>query len=526
MPEHVDPAPVAPPAPEPVTITRPQLERRSAEALERLRRGLAAQGRVFAQADAVLVLTHGGHIRQFAAAANPHALGVLLHHQGILSLIDGRPRDARRRQNAPGQGGGPVAMRSGDYVNLGATVLNLGGLPAVQSIVQAPAAIEVGGALTWAAPGYHPASRTLVLAGAPLPPAQPWAGALDVVARRRAPHLFDLFSCAPFLTCRDHCNLLVWTVLLFARPALDHFPFLILNSNRKSTGKTTVMRAVAHLLRGDDAPAPVNFAASEDKMDFAIADFAGRPGPTLICVDNVRAKRGQAHLIRSQKISSAQGMHVIGASPKCQSTQPVFDPVFVFTMNSARLEHDLADKFLTVSLHTPNNAPHYFTPVHPLDWARAHRSEIIAEIRPLLEGRRLDTPLGDKLGSRFGRWESLAHAVAADLGLEVDFGAATTSLSNIALVEFNELYEHLKDAGPVTVRALVDATLTRPELLELNAALSQSGALSDARRAAALIDWLHAYILGSDFVLDGRPTKFTLDARTPGGILTKHVGII
>jgi hypothetical protein len=352
--------------------------------------------------------------------------------------------------------------------------------PAVDTVVHGPAFAICGDGIDELVEGFNPVSRSVILgSGLPAVLPEPAEG---------FPHLHALFGGLLFADEVMHANLLGTLCAMFARTALREFPILILDAAQKSSGKTVTASTLGYLLTGREQ-APITYSGNEHEFEVRLGDFAHLPGPHVIHIDNVRAKTGQISRIRSQALSAAVHRHCIKTRKLHEGLAPLFDPIFLFTMNGARVEGDLADKVVTLSLRRPPGADiHRKIMPWPMDYARAHRLEILAEIFSILRGLKLDGLDVSVQHTRFYHFEQIMIKSSKVLGLEASLDPARVRTADVCVVELLHLIgDELPvecAAGRVPIKALADKLEASPGVKELNEILSSASRSQKGKREA------------------------------------------
>lgn len=326
------------------------------------------------------------------------------------------------------------------------------------------------------------------------------------------PHLKEWFSGILFADPVYHGNLMGTIAAMFSRTAGIEFPLILLDANEKSVGKSKVATAIGLLLTGSLVD-PCVFTGNEEEMERRIAKNAKKPGPTYLFVDNVRPKKGQAPQIRSQVLCTLATQKSVLVRALYEGLVPVFDPIAVITMNGARVEPDLADRIVRVSLmRPPGPANHREIDPHPVKYAEEHRGALLAEVFHLLENLELTPVQGGRWFTRFYDFERVAVAAAAALGLEASFDPSRIQNAD-AIV--HELYYLLVDKfeGRASFPQLVEAITVSTRLTELREFLLQQGRV-DRGLALFLQEYVQGNFVGKPFRLDKKQISFIIVADT------------
>jgi len=210
--------------------------------------------------------------------------------------------------------------------------------------------------------------------------------------------------------------------------------------------------------------------------------------------DNVRAKRRQTGEVRSQTLSAAATTGVASGRVLYKGMRPVHFIIPIFTMNEASVEHDLHDKTLHVSLTRPANINEreyvYFNP-SPLEYAKKHRQELLAEAATLLESFQLTddfVPVG-----RMKRFEQIATLACEKLGMQCSFSPHVGTL-DATLIELTKAVEAF-EKQPVKIDDVVEQVLTNPDTFpQLNDGFLQKRLTGAGQRRAFIHNQIKHYI--------------------------------
>lgn len=285
------------------------------------------------------------------------------------------------------------------------------------------------------------------------------------------PHLKTVFSGLTFQAPVYYPNLIGITCAMFARTAMGPFPIVLLDARKKSSGKSTLAEALVYLLTGREGAEPIVYTGEEQELERRFGMFCGRAGPNLIWIDNVRAKTGQAHQIRSQLLSAMATTRCVRVRGLYREPAPLFDPIVIATMNGVRVEGDLSDKVVRVSLAMKDEgALHQVITPNPLHYAQEYRREIVAEACHVLESIGLDPVPSMVFSTRFYDFESVAVAAAKHLGFDCTFRSDTVDSADAFLEELFRVVtgEFTRTEQEVTFPALVNVIQANPGLRELN----------------------------------------------------------
>jgi hypothetical protein len=232
------------------------------------------------------------------------------------------------------------------------------------------------------------------------------------------PLLKTLFSGLLFQDPLYLGNLVGTFVAAWARTALRDFPIILLDGNQKSCGKSTVARAFMYLF-DDKEPDSLTYKGTQERMETDIGTkYAGLgvPGPNPIWIDNIMASKRSDGMVQSQLLSSAANSHIVTANRHYFGPSPVSEPIFLLTMNKARISPDLSDKSQKFCLRIPPTMRQRVLNPPPDEFARDNVCGLVAEIESLLEPMRF-IPFADTFFTRMYLYEQIVTQVATALGL-------------------------------------------------------------------------------------------------------------
>jgi hypothetical protein len=315
------------------------------------------------------------------------------------------------------------------------------------------------------------------------------------------PFLHKLFSGLLFADPLYCANLYGYLLASFARTALDDYPVLLLDAEDKSSGKTKTATAIGELLMGE-TPEPIGYAGGEQDVETRLGKYCEKTGPNFILIDNVRPKRGQTKQIRASIIKILTNSRCPGIRTLYKTGAPLCDPIAVFTMNGARVERDLADSIVRVSLRRPFGAAnHRMIDPNPAKWARAHRLAIMAEALAILRAVELpDLTQESALGTRFYDFERVAVAAAGAMGLVANYHPEMVQTADAVVTElYNLMMDEFQGTAPMP--ALVAKIMTSSRVTELRDMLSAEGR-TDRGLAFFLHEWLETTLKGQKHQID------------------------
>lgn len=454
---------------------------------------LAATGHLFKYDDHEVVVALSPDLDQLWVLTSWAALGDYLLSSKMVRII--------------GQNGDSLGINPVNCSLLGKIVgYNNSRLPRMSQLLRSPAyRLTSSGALEDRAAGYDPISGTVVV---------PSSDPLDVVGEEvdpTYPHLNTIFSGLLFTDTVYKANLIGLLCAMAARSAIREFPLILIDSRQKSSGKTAVASAMRHVIMGGAEEGSITYSGTEQEFEVRLGAFAGKPGPIVIHVDNVRAKQGGISRIRSQVLAASVHSHVVRCRQLYKGPTPLADPVVLITMNGARVEGDLADKSVVIALVRPPGPDNHraLTP-HPLDYAREHRLGILAEIRSILSKVNLNEKAN--YSTRFYQFEGVVLQAAKLVGLEASFDPARVRSTDVCLDELLHLIqdEKLMEAdSTVSIQKVCNTIQASPGIRELNEVLSSSSRAVSGR-VQVLTDYLQDNVDGHTFRWCGKVVRLDL----------------
>ena len=388
--------------------------------------------------------------------------------------------------------------------------------PRVTGLYRLPAVVtDDSGRLCQAWPGVHP-DRHLLFVNGMVPPAE------VEVANPDYPLLKEWMSSIEFTSEVFRANLMGYILSCLARPILPQFPFLVVDATSRKQGKTTVADAIAYFLTGDTV-SPITHTGDEQELEKRIASSCGLPGPNIVYLDNIRPKRGQSGVIRSQYLAAAATNPCVKVRPVYgKRAEPVDYPITMLTMNEARVESDLHDRSVRVVL--TGKAGRYFNP-NPFVMVKQYRRQLQAEAIHLLQS--LDLNAEFKPVSRMGDWEQIATLAAAKLGLTTDYDADAVDTPDAAVKELISLVTEMCEESTAhpTFPDLADRLLmNRDALPELHSIVKRTNATTSARRGNAIRKFMWS-LSERALCIDAKRVQFVIE-HNPHKVLTARLETI
>jgi hypothetical protein len=374
-------------------------------------------------------------------------------------------------------------------------------LPVVDRVVRAPCYDIVGGRLVRSGPGLDVVRRRYVEVPnyGILPPADP-----------HYPLLKAWFSGLLWQDPTHYANWLGTICAAWARTAIEAFPILLLDSNKKSAGKTYTAESFCRLFMGVPKPA-ITYSGTEGEMETRFGGYcASQQAPVPIMVDNIRCSRRAGGRMHSSALCAATSSHFSAFRKLYHGMAGVSDPIFVFTMNRAKLDDDLFDKTQTFSLYLPPELRNRKLVPMPVRFVERNRLGLIAEIEDILS--KITLPADLPTTTRFYEFQAIAQASAALLGMCPNFDPSLFRVMNPAAEEM--LCIMLDDfAGhPVQVDSLFDKVQAQGEKLPYwNDALHQLSG-SDKSRKRLFPDMLQD-LCGQEFRWGAQREVYSFDLK-------------
>ncbi len=479
---------------EPLVLNAPDIDADITSASEKIVEHLRASGRYFYDPISnsfIVAVGQGGAVRIV-----PEKIGENLTLTGQVRIFTG---GVGRLPPAPMSAGAisPYERRLSTAV-----AYHADRLPHAYGTVWLPqATVGTEGNYVQLGPAYS-AERHLVYFGSGLDP-----HAVEAVDRDY-PHLTSWLSALEFTSPCFRANLYGFVVACFARTECPTFPFLLVDATSKKQGKTTLVEALAYLITGRTVT-PITYTGDESEVEKRLAGSCGKPGPNVIFIDNVRAKRGQTSAIRSQFLAVASTSPYPAIRPVYgKQNVPIDWPIIMMTMNEGSVESDLHDR--SVRLVLTGKEGRYFDP-HPLEYVKAHRMELLAEIFAILRDTQAD-PEGFCPATRFGEFEAIAQQAAEKLNMAVRFDPDAIDTPDNEVRELVAFVESAceEKGGPVSVDDLGVAARfaqnTHPELCQ---AIRNAHAATDRTRGRVIMRLVEK-LQRRSIHLNGRKVHFTL----------------
>jgi hypothetical protein len=374
--------------------------------------------------------------------------------------------------------------------------------PRVSGLYRLPAVVrDESGRLVQAWPGHHRERRLLFTNGMVQPQ--------EVEACDTSyPTLKRWMSAIEFTDEVYRGNLMGYILSCLCRPVLPQFPFLVVDATSRKQGKTTVADAIAYFLTGETV-APITHTGDEQELEKRIASACGLPGPNIVYLDNIRPKRGQSGVIRSQFLAAAATSPTVKVRPVYgKRAEPVDFPITMLTMNEAVVESDLHDR--SVRLVLTGKAGRYFDP-NPLAYAKTYRHELQCEAVHLLQS--LDMAGAFDPVTRMGDWEEIATKAAQALGLSCNYDPDAVDTPDAAVKELVSLVSEMAEENeldPTFPELAERLILNREALPELFSLIRRTNATTNARRGYALRKFMGG-LEERCLCIDGKRVRFMIE---------------
>jgi hypothetical protein len=300
-------------------------------------------------------------------------------------------------------------------------------LPLLKAVVLEPV-IFVGpdGSLSVSKPGFNTAQGVFYHVQPPSKPIEP-SESLE--------HLTTCFSGVPFESPEYRNSILAYLLgAIIFDPAMDP-PLLSITGNSRGIGKSSLAQGVGFILT-NAIPAPIDSTRGDEFAKQVGTRFA--EGSRFIFIDNiVRTNNTSFHNERLASMLTqgySKRVRQLGYSRSVAQA----GTMFCLSMNSGKLDSDLATRSLAVKLYANVSRP-----MNPYvrDYAMKYRREIYAELLGLaLRGPPLTTLTNEHTNFRFRRWLSFVSP-----RIQKHFGPlAITDVSTLDDLS-QELFEYGQD---------------------------------------------------------------------------------
>jgi hypothetical protein len=263
-------------------------------------------------------------------------------------------------------------------------------------------------------PGYDPETGILVH-GIDIEPAE--LG--DAAAGELPPHLNRLLQDFCFRSAADRANAVgaMLTGSLVTNFVETGKPLFLLDGNQPNLGKTLFARTVGMLLDGAD-PTLISYTSDDDEIRKDIcATLRGEP-QSLLIFDNARNKGGtpiSSPTIESNSMTARISIRILGVSENYVRPN---DLLWFVTMNDTKTNADFVSRGLPIRFfYEGDPKQRTFDGREPLDYAREHRREILAELAGMVNRwTQLGRPPGQRW-HRLTRWASIVGGILDANGL-------------------------------------------------------------------------------------------------------------
>lgn len=232
-------------------------------------------------------------------------------------------------------------------------------------------------------PGWNPASGTLV--HGPEVPCElptgvlhePGASGLERLPR----HLRALLSGFCFASDADLANAVgvLLTGLLISHHIETSHPLVLLDGNRPGVGKTLFVRTVGMLLDGCE-PIAMTFTTDGEELEKRIGAGIRQSKSRCFLFDNARVQVGQVignDSLESKSIMPIITTRILGRSENISRPN---DMLWFLTMNDTKTNLDVLSRSLAIRFRCDGNPAEREFSFDPVEYARTHRIEILAEL--------------------------------------------------------------------------------------------------------------------------------------------------
>jgi hypothetical protein len=293
-------------------------------------------------------------------------------------------------------------------------------------------------------PGYDPETGILVH-GIDVEPAE--LG--DVPSGELPPHLHRLLQDFCFRSGADRANAVG---AMLTGSLVTHFvetgkPVFLLDGNKPNLGKTLLARTIGMVLDGLD-PELISYTSDDDEIRKAICATLREQLQSLLIFDNARNKGGapiSSPTIESNSMVARISIRILGVSENYVTPN---DLLWFVTMNNTKTNADFVSRGLPIRFfYEGDPKQRAFDGRQPLNYAREHRREILAELAGMVvRWNQLGRPLGQQ-PHRLTHWASIIGGILDANGL----GEGLTNLDEAA-AEFDSEADELAALAEVAIQ--------------------------------------------------------------------------
>ena len=301
-------------------------------------------------------------------------------------------------------------------------------------------------------PGWHPEVGILVHGPAIEPVTLDEQHDLTAPAvQRLPPHLQALLSGFCFSTDADVANTIA---LMLTGTLMNHFvaggkPIGLIDGNQRDLGKTLLIRAIGMVLDGID-PQLIHFTPDDEELQKRMCATLRDSCQSVLIIDNAKLKVGSvvsSPAIESNSMAPAISLRILGRSHNF--TRPN-DVIWALTMNNTRTSPDLVSRGIPIQMsYEGKTEERTFVVAKPVDYALAHRLEILGELAGMVVAWNQAGRLRGTRGHRLHEWAAIIGGILETAGLpEFLTNAATAAASfNVELEELAALAEAVIQGG-------------------------------------------------------------------------------
>jgi hypothetical protein len=286
------------------------------------------------------------------------------------------------------------------------------------------------------------------------------------------------------------CTLIALALTIIERSLLEQRPAFFVIAGQRGSGKTTALQMVLEAVTGNEVAAAAWSTNEEERRKALLSYFMS--GVPYILWDNIdRGAQISCPHVEKSCTTRQYSDRKLGVSEMVQTAAAT---VHCFTGNNIYPKGDLASRSLQVRLDAnrvdPENRP-YKHP-DPLDWTRAHRSQILRNLYVILLGNpTLEQPRSAPMRTRFKMWyrvvgsavEYAAHCAAR---IDPDKDHVPDQVLDFARVFLNqESDEDEASSLGAMLQALEDLMAKRNAAIGRNSLTFTANEIAEATNAAS-----------------------------------------
>jgi hypothetical protein len=236
-------------------------------------------------------------------------------------------------------------------------------------------------------PGYH-AEPQILVHGFDIEPTLPMSrDCRRLIPERLPPHIRTLFGGFCFRGDADVANGLgaMLTGVLGNHFVRQPKANVNIDANQVGTGKTWLALAIGAIMDGQ-LPNLIHYTPDDEELaKRVLANLRKRP-TSILLIDNAKNRGGVAissPFIEANSVAPEISLRILGQSANYSQQN---DVLWFLTMNQTKLDPDLASRGMPIRLfYEGDPAQRVFDGPNPLDYALAHRGEILGELFGMIE---------------------------------------------------------------------------------------------------------------------------------------------